>query len=68
MKDEIQISDLVDCLMPTSRGDVYTSGIVIDIMDMDDGWPMYEVHTVEHGPGWFSGLELTVIATESKSR
>ena len=39
----------------------YTIGLVSDIMEMDDGYNMYEV-IFEQDRGWFSDLELEVIS------
>ena len=39
----------------------YTIGLVSDIMEMEDGYNMYEV-IFEQDRGWFSDLELVVIS------
>ena len=39
----------------------YTIGLVSDIMEMEDGYNMYEV-IFEQDRGWFSDLELEVIS------
>ena len=53
---------------PLSVGDAetfsqegYTIGLVSDIMEMEDGYNMYEV-IFEQDRGWFSDLELEVIS------
>ena len=55
-------------LSPLAVGDAesvthegYTIGLVSDILEMDDGYNMYEV-IFEQDRGWFSDLELEVIS------
>ena len=45
----------------TVRQEGYTIGLVSDIMEMEDGYNMYEV-IFQQDRGWFSDLELEVIS------
>ena len=69
MKKLPKIGDLVKYDNPEESGfAVERIGFVTDVMEFDDGFPMYEVTCTDpYDRGWFSDLSLEVINESRRS-